>query len=178
MATFRRVVTGHAENGRSIVARDAPVSGVEVPGLAGVALTTLWGADAPVHYPDAGLEPAHHAWFPPINGVRFIEFILAPDSTPPDLSMDAATIAVEAEKRFPGLLSHFEPENPGMHRSASTDMLYVVSGRCVLELDDGSKTALAAGDVVVQNGTQHRWLNPWEEPCHIIGALVGAYLDR
>jgi hypothetical protein len=48
----------------------------------------------------------------------------------------------------------------------------------VLELDDGSKTALAAGDVVVQNGTQHRWLNPWEEPCHIIGALVGAHLNR
>jgi quercetin dioxygenase-like cupin family protein len=57
-------------------------------------------------------------------------------------------------------------------------MLYVVSGRCVLELDDGSRTELKAGDVIVQNGTMHRWKNPWEEPCRIIGALVGARLGN
>jgi quercetin dioxygenase-like cupin family protein len=66
------------------------------------------------------------------------------------------------------------PEDPGMHRSATVDVLYVVSGRCVLELDDGSRTTLGAGDVIVQSGTMHRWHNPWEEPCRIIGMLVGA----
>jgi hypothetical protein len=45
----------------------------------------------------------------------------------------------------------------------------------VLELDDGSRTELNAGDVIVQNGTMHRWKNPWSEPCRLIGALVGAH---
>jgi quercetin dioxygenase-like cupin family protein len=62
----------------------------------------------------------------------------------------------------------------GMHRSATTDMLYVISGRCVLELDDGSKTEISAGDVVVQSGTMHRWHNPFAVPCRVLGVLVGA----
>ncbi len=174
MSTFRRVVTGHRADGKSIVASDSAVKGVAVPGLAGVYLTTLWGADTAIRYPDAGDEPAHPAWFPPVGGARFIEFILAPDSTPPDTSMSEAEINAQAEQLFPGLLGHFDPDDPGMHRSATTDMLYVISGRCVLELDDGSKTALGPGDVVVQSGTMHRWTNPHAEPCRILGALVGA----
>ncbi|MFT4584840.1 MAG: mannose-6-phosphate isomerase-like protein (cupin superfamily) [Gammaproteobacteria bacterium] len=176
MSTFRRVSTGHRADGKSIVASDGGVEGVPVPGLAGVYLTTLWGADQPSDYPDAGIEPAHHDWFPPIGGVRFIEFVLAPDSTLPDTSMSEAEINEQSDRAFPGLLGHFDPEDPGMHRSATTDMLYVISGRCVLELDDGSATALSQGDVVVQSGTMHRWSNPHEEPCRIIGALVGATL--
>jgi mannose-6-phosphate isomerase-like protein (cupin superfamily) len=176
MSTFRRVVTGHAANGKSIIASDAKVEGVAVPGLAGVYLTTLWGADKPITYPDNGSEPAHHAWFAPLGGVRFFEFILAPDSTPPDTSLTPAQVATQAEHLFPGLLSHFDPDDPGMHRSATTDMLYVISGRCVLELDDGSRTELSAGDVIVQSGTMHRWKNPWHEPCRVIGALIGAHL--
>lgn len=176
MSSFKRVVTGHAANGKSIIASDSNVDGVAVPVLTGVYLTTLWGADKTITYPDSGGEPAHPAWFPPIGGVRFIEFILAPDSTPSDSSMTPEQINVAAERLFPGLLAHFDPEDPGMHRSATTDMLYVISGRCILELDDGSHTELAAGDVIVQSGTMHRWKNPWNEPCRIIGALVGAQL--
>lgn len=175
MSTLRRVVTGH-RGSKSIIASDSQVSGVEVPGLAGVYLTTMWGADQVLNYPDNGGEPAHPAWFPPVGGVRFVEFILAPDSTPPDTSMSPEQINVAAERLFPGLLSHFTPDDPGMHRSATTDMLYVVSGRCVLELDDGSRTELSAGDVVVQSGTMHRWKNPWNEPCRVVGALVSAHL--
>lgn len=174
MSRFRRVVTGHNTQGQSIIASDAPVEGADVPGLPGVSLTKLWGADRVIAYPDDGAEPPYHAWFPPVGGVRFIEFVLPPDSTPADTSLSQAEIDEQAEQLFPGLLGHFEPDNPGMHRSATTDMLYVVSGRCILELDDGSRTELGAGDVVVQSGTMHRWSNPWEESCRIIGALVGA----
>lgn len=178
MSTFRRVVTGHRDDGKSIIADDGRIEGVEVPGLPGVYLTTLWGGDEPQHYPDNGHEPAHPAWFPSPGGVRFFEFVLAPDSTPADTSLSEEQIATAAERLFPGLLGHFDPEDPGMHRSATTDMLFVVSGRCVLELDDGSATELGPGDVIVQNGTMHRWKNPWEEPCRVIGALAGARLDR
>jgi mannose-6-phosphate isomerase-like protein (cupin superfamily) len=173
MSTIRRVVTGHRTDGRSIVASDKEVSGTALPGRPGAVLTTLWGADDTLTYPDAGGEPRHHEWFPPIGGFRFIEFVLPPDRTaPPDADPQATAAAIE--RLFPGLLATMLPEDPGMHRSATVDVLYVVAGRCVLELDDGSRTDLGAGDVIVQSGTMHRWHNPWEEPCRIIGMLVGA----
>ena len=126
MSTFRRVVTGHNPAGKSMVASDSTVKGVAVPGLAGVYLSNLWGADQPYNYPDNGAEASHPSWFPPIGGVRFVEFILAPDSTPADTSLSPDEIASAANQLFPGLLSHFNDQDPGMHRSASTDMLYVL----------------------------------------------------
>jgi mannose-6-phosphate isomerase-like protein (cupin superfamily) len=175
MSTIRRVVTGHRPDGKSIIASDQAVPGIELPGRPGARLTTVWGADATLTYPDDGGEPRHHAWFPPIGGFRFIEFVLPPDRPSPPAGDPQAT-AAEVERLFPGLLATMLPDEPGMHRSATVDVLYVVAGRCVLELDDGSKTELGAGDVVVQSGTMHRWHNPWAEPCRIIGMLVGAQL--
>jgi len=47
-----------------------------------------------------------------------------------------------------------------MHRTESVDYGIVVFGEIVLVLDDGSRTPLQAGDVVVQRGTDHAWENP------------------
>jgi len=175
MGTFRRIVTGHSADGRSVIASDRRVEFDAIPGLGGIVLGTLWGSDTAPAYPDGGAEPPHHAWFPPVGGMRLVEFVLPPRSSPNNARpQPSEEDLAAAEKLAPGLLSHFDDRNPGMHRSATTDMLYVISGRCVLELDDGSKTEIGAGDVVVQSGTMHRWHNPFAEPCHVLGALVGA----
>jgi quercetin dioxygenase-like cupin family protein len=45
-----------------------------------------------------------------------------------------------------------------MHRTQTVDYGIVLSGEVVLVLEDG-ETVLRAGDVVVQQGTSHRWEN-------------------
>jgi quercetin dioxygenase-like cupin family protein len=45
-----------------------------------------------------------------------------------------------------------------MHRTQTVDYGIVLDGEVVLVLDD-SETVLRAGDVVVQQGTNHRWEN-------------------
>ncbi|MEZ5897626.1 MAG: cupin domain-containing protein [Parvularculaceae bacterium] len=51
----------------------------------------------------------------------------------------------------------------------------VLSGALELELDDGDKTRLGPGDIVVQRGTMHRWRNLSEtEPCRIAFVLIEA----
>lgn len=175
MGSFRRIVTGHRADGKSIIASDHVVKSAEVPGLGGIELGTLWGSDQAFAYPDEGREAPPSTWFPPVGGVRFIEFVLPAGSDPEKGGGDGSGLDA-AERIAPGLLSHFTDDAPGMHRSATCDMLYILSGRCVLELDDGSATALGAGDVVVQSGTMHRWKNPYDEPCRVIGAIVGAHL--
>jgi hypothetical protein len=57
MSTFRRVVTGHCNRGRSIIASDQKVTGVAVPGMPGIELTTLWDSDHTMRYPDDGSTP-------------------------------------------------------------------------------------------------------------------------
>ncbi len=64
-----------------------------------------------------------------------------------------------------------------MHTSATIDYEFIVSGRVVLELDDGATRELSAGDTVVQNGTRHAWRNPYDEPCLMVGVIVGAHHD-
>jgi mannose-6-phosphate isomerase-like protein (cupin superfamily) len=175
MSVFRRVITGHDAEGRSIIARDDQVHSTPVPGMPAVELTTLWGADAPMRYPDDGSMPDFRTWFAPVGGFRLIEFVVGPDAPAPDDADPAATRAA-VDARFPGLMDTMDPDSPGMHRSATIDLLYVIAGRIVLELDDGSRTELAAGDVAVQSGTMHAWRNPYDEPCRIIGVILGAHM--
>ncbi|KAJ4030164.1 hypothetical protein NW761_011836 [Fusarium oxysporum] len=55
----------------------------------------------------------------------------------------------------------FPPRSSGhMHRTISIDYVIVQKAAVVLVLDDGSKTPVGEGDVVVQQGTMHGWDNP------------------
>jgi hypothetical protein len=86
MSTFRRVVTGHDGRGRSVIASDQKVAGVAVPGMPGVELTTLWGSDHTMRYPDDGSMPRSATWFAPVGGFRLIEFIIGPEN--PQIAVD------------------------------------------------------------------------------------------
>jgi len=62
-----------------------------------------------------------------------------------------------------------------MHRTNSVDYGIVLSGNLELELEDGVKTLLGPGDIVVQRGTNHLWRNPSAtEVCRIVFILVQA----
>ena len=72
-------------------------------------------------------------------------------------------------------LTRLEPGiSPRMHRTDSIDYAVVMTGTCEMELDDGLKVPLKAGDVVVQRGTMHAWHNPGSEPCVIAFILIDA----
>jgi quercetin dioxygenase-like cupin family protein len=61
-----------------------------------------------------------------------------------------------------------------MHRTSTLDYGVVLSGSIVLELDDGVEVTLRAGDVLVQRGTIHNWVNRGNEPCTIAFVLIDA----
>jgi quercetin dioxygenase-like cupin family protein len=63
---------------------------------------------------------------------------------------------------------------PRNHRTNTLDYAVVISGEIDMELDDGV-VHLKAGDVVVQRGTIHNWVNRGSEPCVIAFALIGAH---
>jgi quercetin dioxygenase-like cupin family protein len=62
---------------------------------------------------------------------------------------------------------------PRNHRTDSIDYAVVMSGEVEMELDD-AKVHLKAGDVLVQRGTIHNWVNRGTEPCVIAFMLIAA----
>ena len=62
---------------------------------------------------------------------------------------------------------------PRVHRTDSIDYAVVISGEIDMELDD-AVVHLKAGDVLVQRGTIHNWVNRGSAPCVIAFVLIDA----
>jgi mannose-6-phosphate isomerase-like protein (cupin superfamily) len=63
--------------------------------------------------------------------------------------------------------------SPRSHRTDSIDYAVVMAGEVDMELDDRT-VHLKVGDVLVQRGTIHNWVNRGTEPCVIAFALIAA----
>jgi quercetin dioxygenase-like cupin family protein len=62
---------------------------------------------------------------------------------------------------------------PRNHRTDSIDYIVVMSGEIDMELDD-TVVHLEAGDVMVQRGTIHNWVNRSTQPCVLAVILIAA----
>ncbi len=154
----RQVVTGHDAKGRAVFVRDEQVDGMPIPGLGELAF--LWNADEPATYPNAGNNPGAPGIFPPVGGIRFIMSTYLPGG-------------VVAPEPTPEM--HIEDgDEPGFHRTDTTDFGVLLSGNIVAELDDGAEVLLSPGDVLVQNGTRHRWRVVGDAPATLVAFIIGA----
>ena len=59
------------------------------------------------------------------------------------------------------------------HRTDSIDYIVIISGEIEMELDD-TLVRLKAGDVMVQRGTIHNWVNRGAAPCVLAVVLIDA----
>jgi quercetin dioxygenase-like cupin family protein len=62
---------------------------------------------------------------------------------------------------------------PRNHRTCSIDYAVVMAGEIDMEID-GATVHLRAGDVLVQRGTIHNWVNRGPAPCVIAFVLIAA----
>ena len=133
----RRVVTGHDENGKSIVISDGtPPQHHEMNGPAiGTDFFEMWG--------DSNLVPI---------------LTSVPDSEP----NERAFTIMPATGHLIRILDVYPPKDGGkrtvMHRTQTLDYAVVIEGEIVLILE-GSEVVLKQGDLVVQRGTNHAWEN-------------------
>ncbi len=57
------------------------------------------------------------------------------------------------------------------HQTDSVDYAIVISGEIWMQLDK-EEVHLKAGDVVIQRGTMHNWVNHGTEPCMMLFVLI------
>jgi quercetin dioxygenase-like cupin family protein len=60
-----------------------------------------------------------------------------------------------------------------MHRTETIDYVIVLAGEIEMEMDD-STIKLKAGDVLVQRGTNHAWINRGPAPARVAFILIDA----
>jgi len=105
---------------------------------------------------------------PPPGGsvFRIVDFPpLGPEADKLDNNFLHHQLGSEAPKR--GL----PPRHPFMHRTRTIDYAIVMEGEIDMLLDD-SEIHLKAGDVLIQQGTNHAWVNRGKEPCRIAFILI------
>ena len=168
---IRRVVTGLDANDKAVVLFDS-----RVPlraGPFGLQATNLWVTNSyPLGFSFKDDTAATPVGISPLdNGTKFrvVEF-------PP---LDPAT---EAKMEPGGLMKAVGPVAPArgrpvthplMHRTRSVDYAVVLSGEIDMVLDDTS-VHLKPGDTVVQQATNHAWVNHGTETCRILFVLMNS----
>ena len=171
MSDIRRVVTALDDQDRAVVAFDSRVT-LE-PGHFGLASANLWITDS---YPagfsfTADTVPRPIGISPPDNGTKFrvVEFPPLDAATEAKMGIDFLSKAVGDKAPARGL----PPRHPLMHRTRSVDYAVVLSGEVDMMLDETS-VHLKPGDVVVQQATNHGWVNRGTQPCRILFVLMDA----
>jgi len=168
---IRRVVTTLDATGKAVVLFDSWLA--LAPGPYGINSLNLWLTDS---YPagfsskdDPSTRPIGIS--PPDNGTKFrvVEFPPLDAATEAKMEPDFLQKAVGARAPSRGLpVTH-----PLMHRTRSVDYAVILSGEIDMVLDD-SVTRLKSGDVVVQQATNHAWVNRGTVPCRILFVLMDA----
>jgi hypothetical protein len=166
----RRVVTIVDAQDKAVVLHDGPAPNKAVRPASGNTMRLIWTTDrtpAPISGPadrgqvQIGTQP------PPMGSAfRIIDYPpAAPGVDRLDASQRQREIGHDAPKR--GL----PPRHPFMHRTRSLDYVIILAGEIDMLLDD-SEIHLKAGDVLIQQGTNHAWVNRGTEPCRIAFVLI------
>ncbi len=164
----RRVVTGHDEHGKAIVLIDGIAQNTRRRAFAGTVSTLMWVTDgAPADLSgDVDQADRQIATAPPENGSIFRIVDFAP-VTPEMEAVSHAAVTAELGVGHAAVAG----QHPFTHRTRSIDYALVMSGEIDMLLDDSS-VHLVAGDVLIQRGTNHAWVNRGDVVCRIAFVLI------
>lgn len=145
--SIRRVVTGHDTDGKAVVRIDDRGAN-QSSGRPNMTAQVIWTSDdLPVGFSEDGDD----------KGARKI----------------GTTVPGGAVFRVVEFQPGVAPRN---HRTDSVDFAVVMAGEIDMEMDD-TVVHLKAGDVLVQRGTIHNWVNNGTEPCVIAFSLIASTGD-
>ncbi len=168
---MRRIITGHDQNGKSVISIDGPPArsiGEEAGGLYEIWNTEGAGIDSSSLKDRADID----ILLSPVKGgtkFRYFQINPIPEGIP-DEAIEAAT--AEAFEKIGA--SHHRVDtskNAAMHETDTIDYIILLKGDVTLILDE-EEVRLKPHDVVVQRATNHAWVNNGSEPALLIAVLI------
>ena len=180
---IRRIVTGHDASGKAIIIADGPTPGVKTtPNRPGVVFHNMWTTkSAPARYDGPEEETSVDLPLPPPKEgttFRLIEF--PPEKAVGTVDEETAKKAFQ-EYGADSALQHGGDEAKNrhsfMHRTETVDYALCLKGEMTMLLDD-SEVVMHAGDVMVQRGTNHAWVNRSDDYCTMAFVLIDGEGER
>ena len=169
---LRRVVTTVDSQGKAVVLFDGENPQKEIRPLRGNISRALWATNsAPAEMQGEADRAAGVKMTSPLNGGTVFRIIDYPPAKleHEKLDVNARMHELKDEAAIKGL----PPRHPFMHRTRSVDYAIILSGEIDMLLDD-TEVHLKAGDVLIQQGTNHAWVNRGKDICRIAFVLVDA----
>jgi mannose-6-phosphate isomerase-like protein (cupin superfamily) len=168
----RRVVTVVDRDGKAVVLFDGDnPHRMARPGRNSVS-RMLWMTDrSPAALGGSADRAAVNVGIAPPAGGSIFRIVDFPPLDPAIEKLDPghmhSELAADAPKRGR------PPRHPLMHRTRTVDYAIVMEGEIDMLLDD-SEIHLEAGDVLIQQGTNHAWVNRGTTTCRIAFVLIDA----
>jgi mannose-6-phosphate isomerase-like protein (cupin superfamily) len=168
---IRRIVTGHDDTGKAIVEIDGIAPNKKVRPGAGFVSSLLWVTDETPARLDTRTDRADRTiGVPPPPGGSILRVVDFPPVTAEAEAMDQAALLQSMG------VDHHSPEGKAarhayMHRTRSVDYAIVLEGEIDMLMDD-SEVHMKAGDFLIQQGTNHAWVNRSSSTCRIAFVLI------
>jgi len=159
---IRRIVTGHDENGKSVILSDSDAPQFNSASNERVRYFEIWnteGTPAPITAkPEKEPNDRPLILPPPANGtiIRIIDV-------------------------FPGnhekMKKRADGKSSAMHRTKTIDYGMVLEGEIHLLVDDDERL-MKTGDICIQRGTDHAWENRSGKVCRLMFVLIDGEFDE
>jgi mannose-6-phosphate isomerase-like protein (cupin superfamily) len=170
LRSTRRIVTGHDAQGKAVAVFDSPVPAKQRSN-GGNGMTLLWVTEeSPVQMEGAADRAQTQVGVPPpANGTifRIVDFAPATQGAAP-VDHHQILLAMGIDPATQGYARHVNT-----HRTRTIDYAIVMDGEIDMLLDE-SEVHVKAGDILVQQGTNHAWVNNSGKPCRIAFILIDA----
>jgi mannose-6-phosphate isomerase-like protein (cupin superfamily) len=147
----RRIVTGHDANGKAVVASDERLTAVSRRIGANITGCEMWSTDRMPVDNSTEADAAQRSGF-----VKRYNYVGTGQGT-----TFRITEWAPGHARF-------------THRTETVDYAILLSGEIDMELDNGETVHLKPGDIVVQRGTIHTWINRGSVPAVTAFILIDA----
>ena len=168
LKSTRRIVTGHDAHGKAVVLFDSPLHAKQ-RSAGGNGMTLLWStSEFPVDVAGSADRAQTQVGVPPAaNGTvfRIVDFAPTPPHAAP-VDHHQILVSMGIDPATQGYARH-----ANTHRTRTIDYAIVLDGEIDMLLDD-SEIHVKAGDVLVQQATNHAWVNNGTKPCRIAFILI------
>jgi quercetin dioxygenase-like cupin family protein len=148
---IRRVITGHDSQGRSIVLSDSQTTTHDI-GSGRMTLYDIWSVSRT-----------------PVN-------IEATEPDPTAIPLDFEIPKTGLRVRYLDVPPASGASEPFMHRTESLDIVVIIDGEMTMPMD-GQDIVLRTGDVLIQRGTNHAWVNRSDRVCRVLYIIIAGKLS-
>jgi len=171
----RRIVTGHNDNGKSIIISDGPSPhAIALAGVSSFGVTDIWKTDQAPASNEGNQDPcsAQISLAPPPSGSVFRVVQFPPDEEYVGKWKRDQAFGSMGDSGADAIHESAE-RHEAMHKTDSIDYAFVLEGEIWAVMDEG-EVRMTAGDVLVQRGTNHAWSNRSDKPCMMGFVLIDA----